>query len=147
MVEIGSYLGKSSSFIACGLREHAKLVCVDTWRNENFPDIKGQDCMQDFLNNMKSYHGRFEVARGKSEEVARQWNKPIDSLFVDGDHSYLGCSTDIKCWLPFVKPGGWVAFHDSSVVGVNRAFNEFFPKSMRLGLPRRIGSIFAARKR
>jgi len=87
IVEIGSYLGRSSSFIACGLREHAKLVCVDTWRNENFPDIKGHDCMQDFLNNMKSHRGRFEVARGKSEEVARQWNKPIDSIFIDGDHS------------------------------------------------------------
>lgn len=37
---------------------------------------------------------------------------PLDMVFVDGDHSYLGCRGDILAWLPHIKPGGIIAIHD-----------------------------------
>lgn len=37
---------------------------------------------------------------------------PLDFLFIDGDHSYLGVKYDFKMYDPFVKKGGIIAFHD-----------------------------------
>ena len=38
--------------------------------------------------------------------------RPIDFLFVDGDHSYSGVSQDFAMYSPLVRKGGIVAFHD-----------------------------------
>jgi predicted O-methyltransferase YrrM len=38
--------------------------------------------------------------------------EPLDVLFIDGDHSYEGVSTDFELYRPLVRPGGIVAFHD-----------------------------------
>jgi predicted O-methyltransferase YrrM len=81
-----------------------------------------------------------------SADIAASWPCLIDLLFIDGDHSYEGCRSDIEAWLPHVRRGAWVAFHDSGWEGVARAIAEKFPRSERTrGI--RAGSIFAARKR
>lgn len=41
-----------------------------------------------------------------------EWCKPVDLVFIDGDHSYEGCKGDIEAWLPNIKPGGILAIHD-----------------------------------
>jgi predicted O-methyltransferase YrrM len=146
VVEIGSYLGRSSGFLATGLKSNAKLVCVDTWLNDAMP-IEKRDVMQQFLTNTRRLAARLEIARGRSEEIAARWVKPVDVLFIDGDHSYAGCSTDLKSWLPFVRSRGWIAVHDSAVIGVARAIRDFLPAKNRVGSPRRIWSILAIRKR
>jgi predicted O-methyltransferase YrrM len=38
--------------------------------------------------------------------------RPLDFLFIDGDHSYEGVKADFDLHSPLVKPGGMVAFHD-----------------------------------
>ena len=38
--------------------------------------------------------------------------RPIDFLFIDGDHTYQGVSRDFDLYHPFVRPGGIIAFHD-----------------------------------
>lgn len=47
-----------------------------------------------------------------SKLLCQQWIKPVDVLFVDGDHSYEGAVGDITGWLPHVREGGFVAVHD-----------------------------------
>ena len=49
---------------------------------------------------------------GKSWDIAQYWPYPCDFLFIDGDHSEEGVKRDIIGWLPVVKKGGIVAFHD-----------------------------------
>jgi hypothetical protein len=59
----------------------------------------------------------------------------LDFVFIDGDHSYIGVSKDIKSWLPKVKKGGWIGGHDyhhetrSNLQGVTIAVDEVFTKS------------------
>ena len=36
-----------------------------------------------------------------------------DLLYVDGDHSYAGCSADLNNWWDKVRIGGHVVLHDS----------------------------------
>jgi predicted O-methyltransferase YrrM len=39
--------------------------------------------------------------------------RPIDFLFIDGDHSYEGLKGDWQAWSPLIAIGGIVALHDS----------------------------------
>ncbi len=38
--------------------------------------------------------------------------RPIDFLFIDGDHLYEGVRNDYEMYAPLVRKGGVVAFHD-----------------------------------
>jgi hypothetical protein len=58
------------------------------------------------------YTHRVKKIWGDSKIVGINWPIKIDYLFIDGDHSYDGCAGDINAWLPHVKKGGVVAFHD-----------------------------------
>jgi len=57
-----------------------------------------------------------------SFDAASGWDKPIDFLFVDGDHTEEGVLSDWREWHRFVQPGGRVAFHDA------RIFENGWPK-------------------
>jgi cephalosporin hydroxylase len=39
-------------------------------------------------------------------------HRPVDMLFIDGDHTFEGVSMDYAMYAPLVRPGGVVAFHD-----------------------------------
>ena len=54
-----------------------------------------------------------EILRNTSDKVANDWNRSIDILFIDGDHSYEGAKRDWDLFSPFVKPFGSVIFHDT----------------------------------
>lgn len=50
---------------------------------------------------------------GCSWDIGKDWHYgELDMVFVDGDHSYEGCSKDIEAWLPHVKNHGIMVFHD-----------------------------------
>jgi predicted O-methyltransferase YrrM len=42
--------------------------------------------------------------------------RPLDFLFIDGDHSYAGVRQDFVQYAPLVRPGGLIAFHDVATV-------------------------------
>lgn len=52
----------------------------------------------------------------------------VDFLFIDGDHSYDGVSTDFELYSPLVRDGGLIAFHDivspPHISGVGKFWNE-----------------------
>lgn len=38
--------------------------------------------------------------------------RPLDLLYLDGDHSFEGVAADFKLYTPLVRPGGLVVLHD-----------------------------------
>jgi len=38
--------------------------------------------------------------------------RPLDFLFLDGDHTFAGITQDWEMYSPLVRPGGLIAFHD-----------------------------------
>jgi predicted O-methyltransferase YrrM len=48
----------------------------------------------------------------RTELVRLLAGRPVDVLFIDGDHSYQGVKRDFELYTPLVGPGGLVAFHD-----------------------------------
>jgi predicted O-methyltransferase YrrM len=39
--------------------------------------------------------------------------KPLDVVWIDGDHSYKGVKCDVELVLPHCRPGGLLVFHDT----------------------------------
>jgi predicted O-methyltransferase YrrM len=58
-------------------------------------------------------NGRAHLVRQLSTEAVHGWARPIDFLFIDGDHSWTGISRDWDDWIPHLAPGAVVALHDS----------------------------------
>lgn len=51
----------------------------------------------------------------------------FDILFIDGDHSYNGVKTDFELYCRFVKPYGFILFHDTIFVEpITRYMLELF---------------------
>ncbi|OLQ87373.1 hypothetical protein BIY20_13835 [Vibrio panuliri] len=124
IIEIGSFLGRSTNFIGMNKDEHDELHCLDTWQNDAMSD-GNWDTYQTFLDNTKDLKN-ITIHRGYSREFESKFNdKSVDILFVDADHSYEGCKEDIDNFFPKVKSGGIVVFHDyGNPCGVKQAVDE-----------------------
>ncbi len=126
-VEIGSYLGASSCFIAAGIRKrgsNGKLFCVDTWQNDAMSE-GNRDTYKEFLQNTDKYQKHIIIMRGKSVEVAKKFTEKIDFLFLDGDHSYEGIKSDVEAWFPKLNRGAVIIFHDTGwAEGVQKIIRE-----------------------
>lgn len=64
-------------------------------------------------------YGLHRVVRllGKSYEIGENWPWPVDMVFMDGGHDHDTVRWDVEAWLPKVKPGGIIAFHDYGLGG------------------------------
>lgn len=125
IVEIGSYIGGSSSFLASAAKEKIGIgYCIDTWKNEGMCEGL-KDSYNAFIRNTKPYEDWIVPLRGKSVEMTKNFNKNIDLLFIDGDHSYEAVKSDVEAWLPKLKEGAIVIFHDYGwAEGVQRTIEE-----------------------
>lgn len=69
--------------------------------------------------------------------------RPIDFLFIDGDHSYAMAKNDYKKYSPLVREGGVIAFHDADVLpDVKKVFDEIPNKKLLLRSMHGIGVVF-----
>lgn len=58
-------------------------------------------------------HPHYHQIHGDSKAVGKDWIGPaVDMVFIDGDHSYAGCSGDIFHWTPHIKDNGILIVHD-----------------------------------
>lgn len=77
----------------------------------------------------RNYPGRFKMLRMDMTEASHLIEDgSLDWVFIDGDHSYEGVSTDIDNWAKKVRPGGVVIGHDINLDTVKRAVGERYPE-------------------
>lgn len=144
VVEVGSWMGASTCFIAAGLKgDGAKIFAVDNfqglstcgedaaWYGRHFAQLGANSTLDIFRANFAALGFARRAEPVVSDSLAATQTLAakrgaIDFVFIDGDHSYDGCRADIAAWTPFVKPGGVIAFHDfgSRADGVTRAIFE-----------------------
>lgn len=170
VVEIGSWMGKSAVVLGVALsrKRHPTLACVDPFDGSgDEQSVRRYQCdlgslkgplRKTFEQNVKraGLSSIVEILQGHSTEVVQQWARPIDMLFIDGNHEFDCVNEDFVSWSRFVKPGGIVAFHDAYLEPV-KASSEHFTGPGRvieehvLGDPTwkpvdYVGSLFVVRK-
>lgn len=57
-------------------------------------------------------------------------HRPIDVLFIDGDHSFAAVKRDYQLYEPLVRPGGIIAFHDTNARGLGSVEVSAFMKEL-----------------
>jgi len=136
-VEIGSWKGRSSVFMAEKIKESGKNIefyVIDTFEgteneHEEYDEIKNKSLYDVYLKNIDPVKSYIKTIRGSSLDVHSQFgDNSIDFLFIDGDHTYKGVRNDLRNWFPKVKSGGIIAGHDYTepTCGVKMAVDEFF---------------------
>lgn len=124
ILEIGSYLGASTAFLAAAaIQRGATVQAVDTWMNDAMGAEGTWDTWTEFTTNTQPFRDYIVPHRGASTAVhAAKGDIPCDLLFVDGDHTYDGVVTDLKTWLPSLKAGGVLVMHDFDAASVQQGF-------------------------
>lgn len=127
IVEIGSWIGVSTIYLAWGVRENNGVVyTIDPHEGSNLHRRRGIPDTEALL---KENLSRFEVEkwvrvmRMTSIEACKRWASPvfrdqgsiptqIDLLFLDGDPLFAEVRKDFSGWTPWIPVGGVIAFHD-----------------------------------
>jgi predicted O-methyltransferase YrrM len=121
VVEIGSYLGRSTVFFGLTLRDlnpRGRVVAIDPHTGDRqLLDRLGVDRLSTFelFRQHCQATGVDELVDAHvatSLEVARRWSDPVDLLYVDGWHSYDAVVADGEAWLSHLSPPGVVVFDD-----------------------------------
>jgi predicted O-methyltransferase YrrM len=142
-VEVGSFLGHSTCLIAAGLRgERAHVYAVDAFtckgssaeEHSLYLDQVAGTVQKDQLRAFRSNVARLRFEKkitpivsetASAAEKLQVTSSFFDFLFIDADHTFAACKADIETFLPLVKPGGAVVFHDfCSTCGVPKAVFE-----------------------
>ena len=132
VLEIGSYLGASSCYLAAALRCHdGHLYCVDTWENQTMPEGE-RDTFAEFQRNTEAVSALITTLRKKSVEIAdTEFTCLFDLIFIDADHSYASVRGDYEKVRNWVSDGGILAFHDSTYYeSVSRVLGEVLASGM-----------------
>lgn len=150
IVEIGSWKGRSTTWLASGARlaGHCVYAIDPHHRSREYPDAETAD---EFLANL-ARNGLASVVEPlvmTSEEAAARVAGPIELLFIDGDHSYEAVRRDAELWLPRLIDGGTVMFHDVATAaysGPRRVVREMVCRSPLFHRICRVGSMIVARR-
>lgn len=144
-VEIGSYKGRSTWFLARGLADAGgawPVVAFD-------PHLEGTQ--EAFHANLRrtGVDGLVEAHAAFSHDAAPAFDRPIGLLWIDGDHTYAGVRRDFEDWFPKLAVGGWLAFHDTvnHWHGPTRLVRELLAGRSDLAEVGVMGTITFARKR
>ena len=127
IVEIGCWRGKSSK-VLCLASPDSRVISVDPCEGKytNKPNGIGSDVKPGLFKNMADTKN-WEIMIMTSMQASIDWETPIDLLFVDGLHDYDNLMLDISQWVPHIKKGGYVVFHDYWDVafkGIRKACDE-----------------------
>lgn len=137
IVEIGSWKGKSTVWLASGaIKSNSKVYAIDP-HNGNSSEIKEEygeiDTYDTFIENITKAKLLEQITpiRKTSEEAIRNFDKEIDLLFIDGDHNYDEVKNDFDLWFPKLRNGGVIAFHDTvgTFSGPRKFVQKFIFKS------------------
>ena len=129
ILEVGSYLGKSTLYLAAAARERGgQVVTVDHHRGSEehqpgweYHDPSLVDAEVGLIDTLPGFRRTIAtagaedvvvavVARG--ETLAALWARPLAFVFLDGSHTDESARRDYASWAPHVTAGGVLAIHD-----------------------------------
>lgn len=126
MVEIGTFLGVSTLWIASALKDAGRgglLHSIDLF--EDVLPLRNKTRTRCVVNPVDVARSRVleagladhvRLIESESKIAGANWSaylrEPIDILYIDGDHSKRGCLGDFEAFLPHLREDGFLIFHD-----------------------------------
>lgn len=120
IVEIGSYKGKSTCYLAAGARAGlgAPVFAIDPWElpgnitgRFHFADRETREAFTAQVARA-GLTAQVTPFRAFADLLAPFWLRPIGLLYIDGSHAEGDVWNDWSLWSPHLAPGGIVAFDD-----------------------------------
>lgn len=140
-VEIGTFLGKSSSFMGVEILNSAKDIIfdtIDTFQgspkeiNGKHAIFKSIDVKERAVSNLKDLP--VNILNCDSVSASKLYrDESLEFVFIDGAHDYKSICDDLEAWHPKVKKGGYIGGHDYNNENVKAAVDKFLkqcPKSI-----------------
>lgn len=141
-IEIGVNRGHFSRIILS--KWNGTLYMCDPWRYidgyidvANVKDEEFEIIYNEAVRNVSGFSERAKIIRDFSANASELFaDESLDLVYIDADHSYSGCYSDIETWFPKVKSGGLICGHDYldanipfvGEFGVKSAVKDFFKK-------------------
>lgn len=120
-VEIGTYGGTTPCLVALVAPPGVEVIAIDSFENDTHvkgqlargvPEDQIETLEQVCRKNIAAAGVDIELIVGSSHAVGKQWNRQIDWLVVDGDHTKTGCLEDLADFAPWVPVGGLLVVDD-----------------------------------
>ena len=137
IVELGSYKGQSTAFLAAGARagNRPPVFAVDPWDKQPPPGTNGRDYYRFADPYTRAVFDRQLTAVGlrsqvtalqgfSVDEAAIYDGPPVGLLYVDGDHTRDAVVADVKAWLPHLDPACTIVFDDYLWTETNHGVGE-----------------------
>jgi predicted O-methyltransferase YrrM len=125
VVEIGTAGGGTLFLLSAVAADDATLISLDLPPPAGYPRER-----QLFYRAFGRFRRRVFLLRSDSHEPGtltlvkkRLRHRPLDFLFIDGDHSASGVARDYEMYGPLVRPRGIIAIHDI-VPGANEKVGD-----------------------
>lgn len=152
IVEIGSWKGKSTSWIGRGSKQgnRIRIFAIDphTGSNEHQSGERVWT-FEEFKRNIAAA-GVSDIVTPivkTSEDAAEGFREPVEFVFIDGAHEYEFVKQDFELWFPKVIEGGMVAFHDTiGWPGPKKVVREIVARSGHFKHMKFVHSITTAQK-
>jgi predicted O-methyltransferase YrrM len=128
VLEVGTYCGKSTLFLAAAAREvGGVVVTVDHHRGSEEHQVGWEYHDTELADEYGTVDtlGRFRrtlaesgveecviAVVGRSTEVARLWRTPLGMVFIDGGHTDEAAAADYEGWAHRIVDGGLLVIHD-----------------------------------
>jgi N-succinyldiaminopimelate aminotransferase len=129
VVEIGTYCGKSTIYLAAAARQYDQTVVTvdhhhgseehqEGWEFHDTslvdPDTGKIDTLPHFRATMAAAGLEDDVVAvvGRSDRVAQVWRGLLGMVFIDGGHTDEAAQADYTSWAPKVTLGGALVIHD-----------------------------------
>lgn len=111
VIEVGSWLGLSTSHIAKTLPDDGVVYAVDHWLGSSEIDPKAMnypDLYRQFLSNMIHQNLTHKVIPVKLPSVEASVSLKVkpDLIYIDGAHDFVSVFVDLALWYPLIKEGG-----------------------------------------
>ena len=119
LVELGTHYGHSYFAFCQSASELAipmKYYGVDTWQGDEHAGVYGEEIYQNVYEYNQKYSRFSSLLRMTFDEASELFEcGSIDVLHIDGLHTYEAVKHDFEKWLPKLRAGAIVLFHDANV--------------------------------
>ncbi len=129
VINIGAGVG-TSALAMLEAREDVELITIDAFRGPRPEGGLANEMVA--LKEASINLDRYVQIEGDSLEVVGAWERSIDLLFIDGNHSYNHVEIEIGLWMLHLHDKGIIALHDCRLAndiedvwpGVRQAVDE-----------------------